>query len=203
MDRKDIMGNGTSDVVTEEAVTRPINPTLRELFTAFMLIGLTGFGGVLPWTRRMIVERRRWMTASEFAEFLPLAQLLPGPNVANIATILGQRYRGPLGSSVAVIGLYFFPSIVTIALGLAYARWSGSPVTTRLLAGLMPAATGLVVATSLKLFGSLPKTLRTAVFALIPAIAVGILKWPLLVVLIITGPLAVWAARREQGQRKG
>jgi len=72
----------------------PDAPTCFELFHNFAIVGLTGFGGVLPWARRMIVERRGWLSDLEFAELLPLAQLLPGPNVANIATLLGRRYRG-------------------------------------------------------------------------------------------------------------
>jgi chromate transporter len=165
---------------------------------AFALVGLTGFGGVLPWTQRMIVDRKRWLNEREFAELLPLAQLLPGPNVANIATILGQRYRGPLGSIVAVFGLYLFPSMVTIGLGLAYARWSSSPITVHLLSGLMPAATGLVVATSLRLVRSLPRTWRTSFFVALTAVTVGILQWPLLAVLALSGPVAVWLAYRTR-----
>ena len=148
------------------------------------------------------MERRQWLDAREFAELLPLAQLLPGPNVANIATILGQRYRGPLGSIAAVAGLYIFPTMVTIGLGFAYARWSGSATADHLLRGLMPAATGLVVATSLRLVASLPRTLRTWVFVSIPAVSVGILQWPLLAVLAVLGPVSVWLTNRsEEGAR--
>jgi chromate transporter len=145
----------------------------------------------------MVVERRRWLDAREFAELLPLAQLLPGPNVANIATILGRRYRGAPGSAAAVVGLYLFPAIVTIGLGFAYARWSDSSVAARLLSGLMPAATGLVVATSVKLIASLPRTWNTCLFVALPAATVGLLHWPLLPVVAMTGPIAVWRAFRQ------
>ncbi len=43
-------------------------PSLGELFKAFLIVSISGFGGALPWARRMIVDQRRWMTAEEFNE---------------------------------------------------------------------------------------------------------------------------------------
>ncbi|HTC12001.1 MAG TPA: chromate transporter, partial [Acetobacteraceae bacterium] len=43
-------------------------PGLAELFAGFFTIGVCGFGGVLPWARWMVVEKRRWMTATEFTD---------------------------------------------------------------------------------------------------------------------------------------
>ncbi len=54
-------------------------PGLLDLFLAFVGISVSGFGGALPWARRAIVERRRWMSAEEFNEAFSLAQFLPGP----------------------------------------------------------------------------------------------------------------------------
>lgn len=167
-------------------------PTLGELFGAFFMIGLTGFGGVLPWARRMLVERRHWLTDREFAEVLPLAQLLPGPNVSNIATILGRKYHGAPGAVTSVCGLYLAPTIITIGVGYAYASWGNAAVTTHLLAGLMPVATGLVIATVLKLLMSLPRDLRNLVLVVAMFVAVGLLKLPLLPVLAVLGPFGSW-----------
>ncbi|NBP96848.1 MAG: chromate transporter, partial [Burkholderiaceae bacterium] len=36
------------------------------LFITFTLIGLSGFGGVLPWARRTLVEQKQWLTSQEF-----------------------------------------------------------------------------------------------------------------------------------------
>ncbi|MFP3564462.1 chromate transporter [Paraburkholderia sp. SIMBA_030] len=177
------------------ALTRP-RPTLSHLFGAFFMIGLTGFDGVLPWARRMLVERRLWLTDREFTELLPLAQLLPGPNVSNIATILGRQYHGALGATAAVGGLYLAPTVFTFSLGYAYARWGDAPVTAHLLAGLMPVATGLVVATVAKLIASLPRDWRNATLVLATFIAIGVLKLPLLLVLAVLGPFGTWLMLR-------
>ena len=74
-----------------------VPPTLLELFLAFALISLCGFGGVLAWSRRMLVEKRQWMTAEEFNDAYALCQFLPGPNVVNLSVVFGQRIRGPAG----------------------------------------------------------------------------------------------------------
>src|SRR6266852_1799007 len=95
-----------------EAVSTPsspsspdLPPTLLELFVAFALISLCGFGGVLAWSRRMLVEERKWMTAEEFNDAYALCQFLPGPNVVNLSVVFGRRIRGPVGSAVAFAGL--------------------------------------------------------------------------------------------------
>ena len=54
-------------------------PSLSELFSAFVIVSISGFGGALPWARRMIVEQRHWMSAEEFNEAFALSQFLPGP----------------------------------------------------------------------------------------------------------------------------
>ncbi len=77
-------------------------PTLPELFVAFALIALCGFGGVLAWSRRMLVEERRWMTAPEFDDAYALCQFLPGPNVVNLSVVFGRRIRGLPGAAVAL-----------------------------------------------------------------------------------------------------
>ena len=184
--------NRRSDGLRDDPpVARP-RPTLGEVFGAFFMIGLTGFGGVLPWARRMLVERRGWLTDREFAEVLPLAQLLPGPNVSNIATIIGRKYHGALGAVTGVCGLYLAPTIITVGVGYAYASWGSAAVTTHLLAGLMPVATGLVIATVLKLLVSLPRDLRNLVLVVTMFVAVGLLKLPLLPVLAVLGPFGSW-----------
>ena len=69
----------------------PHAPSLPQLFLAFLTMSLSGFGGVLPWARRMLVEERRWMTAQEFNDAYALCQFLPGPNIVNLSVVFGSR----------------------------------------------------------------------------------------------------------------
>src|SRR6266403_830657 len=87
-------------------------PGLSALFIAFAKISLAGFGGVLVWARRGIVDQRRWMTADEFNETYALCHFLPGPNVVNLSVVFGSRFgeidalrRILAGVSCAPVGL--------------------------------------------------------------------------------------------------
>ena len=75
-------------------VARSATPRPAALFAAFFSIALSGFGGVLPFARRTLVDRRGWLTAAEFTETLSLCQSLPGPNVVNMSIVVGGRACG-------------------------------------------------------------------------------------------------------------
>ena len=88
------------------AATAPQQPpTLTEIFVAFATISLSGFGGVLAWSRRMMVEERQWLTPEQFNETYALCSFLPGGNILNFSVIFGARFRGARGAAVAVAGL--------------------------------------------------------------------------------------------------
>src|SRR3981189_787624 len=72
-------------------------PSLIVVFVAFARMSLAGFGGVLAFARRGIVEQHRWMTAEEFNETFALCHFLPGPNIVNLSMVFGSRFRGIAG----------------------------------------------------------------------------------------------------------
>src|SRR5436190_6500533 len=103
--------------------TPPIQPGLLELFIAFAKMSLAGFGGVLVWARRSIVDQHRWMTAEEFNESFALCHFLPGPNVVNRSVVFGARFRGVPGAIAALAGLVGPPVIIVTVLAALYARY--------------------------------------------------------------------------------
>ena len=78
-------------------------PGLVALFLAFARMSLAGFGGVLVFARRAIVEQHRWMTADEFNETFALCHFLPGPNIVNLSMVFGSRLRGIAGEPAVPI----------------------------------------------------------------------------------------------------
>ena len=93
-------------------------PSIRAMFNGFFIAGLCGFGGVLPWARRMIVEQRKWLTPAEFTEMLGLCQFLPGGNVMNVTVALGWRFQGiPVVRAACLMGLMAAPVAIVIGLG--------------------------------------------------------------------------------------
>src|SRR5258708_20637237 len=113
----------------ELAISAP--PGLLALFAAFAKMSLSGFGGVLVFARRGIVEQHRWMTAEEFNETFALCHFLPGPNIVNLSMVFGARFRG----IAAFAGLLLPPMALMTILGALYARYGEIDALRRILAG--------------------------------------------------------------------
>lgn len=126
-------------------------PSLSQLFIGFSRIGLAGLGGVLPWARRFLVEQARWLRAEEFNTLLGLCQFLPGPNVVNLAVVVGRRFRGPAGALVAALGLLAGPVTLVIGLGGLYDLYGGLPLAQSVLRGISAVGAGLLMAMSLRM----------------------------------------------------
>jgi len=174
------------------------------LFTSFLKMGLLGFGGVLPWARRVIVDERRWLGDREFAELIGLCQVLPGPNVVNLAVIIGSRSHGLLGSLIAVTGILFVPVGLMLLIATFYASVSHEPIARNAIAGASAAAAGLIIGTAVRLLLQTRPPLRGLLTGGAAFIAVGVLQWPLLwviVVLIVVGVAAEWYAARAVGAK--
>lgn len=172
--------------------------SLRELFWCFSLLGSIGFGGVTPWARRILVDRKHWIDDREFADLLSVGQLLPGSNVSNLAIILGRSYFGWRGAVAAVCGLYLLPLCFILILGVAYQYYGDLPAVQKMLGGVMPVAAGLVIATGIKLARSFPVSAHTVGFGLLTFVAMALLKLTLPVILLAVAPLAIGAAWRSK-----
>ena len=92
-----------------------------DLLRCFFWMGVTSFGGVLPFARRALVEQRGWLSNDEFVELLSLGQILPGPNIVNLTIMLGRRYQGAAGALIAFSALMAAPFVIIILLALLYA----------------------------------------------------------------------------------
>jgi len=177
-------------------------PSLIELFMAFAKISLAGFGGVLIWTRRAIVEQHRWMTAEEFNETFALCHFLPGPNVVNLSLVFGSRFRGIAGGIAAFVGLLGPPMVIVTILAALYSHFGEIPALRRTLAGVSCAAVGLLLSVMVRMMLPLAKKRDWIGLALLVAVfaAVGVLRLPLPIVLTIAIPLSIavtFIARRS------
>src|SRR6201981_3016238 len=118
------------------SISTPNPPTLIALFAAFAKMSLAGFGGVLVWARRGIVDQHRWMSADEFNETFALCHFLPGPNIVNLSMVFGSRLRGIAGGVPAFTGLLLPPTLIMTVLAIIYARFGDVEVLRRILAGI-------------------------------------------------------------------
>ena len=180
------------DMGPEQPEPPPLSPVSRAtLFAAFLKIGLLGFGGVMPWARRVLVEERGWLNDREFAELIGMCQVLPGPNVVNLSVILGARWQGAIGSLLALTGILFVPVIAVIVLATFYASVAHSPIARSAIGGASAAAAGLIIGTAIRLIAGARPPLRVVLLAAAVFIAVGIAQAPLLWVLAVAVPLAI------------
>jgi chromate transporter len=188
----------TAPIQTETAP-----PTCGALFAGFFSIGISGFGGVLPWARRMIVERRGWLSGPEFTDLLALCQFLPGPNIINLSVVLGARFRGLPGAFSAIGGLLAAPLVIVSLLGTVYARFQDDPVVARTIAAVAAAASGLVLAMALKIAWPLRRDPRAIPVAIIACVLLAFIHLSLLLTMAVTVPLGLLLARAPRVRGPG
>ncbi|MGM4986872.1 chromate transporter [Tardiphaga sp. 215_C5_N2_1] len=168
-------------------------PGLLTLFLAFAKMSLAGFGGVLVWARRAIVEQHGWMTPEEFNETFALCHFLPGPNIVNLSVVFGARFRGVPGAIAAFAGLLGPPVVIVTILAILYARFGDIEALRRTLAGVSCAAVGLLFAVIFRMMLPLLKKREPVSLTLLIAVfvAVGVMRWPLPTVLLVSIPVSI------------
>ena len=180
---------------------RSARPSATDLFRGFLHLALISFGGALPWARRIIVERRRWLTGEEFTNLFSLCQFMPGPNIFNLSIVLGGRAHGPLGSLAAAGGFTLVPFVLFLVIGEAYLRAGELPLLRGALDGFAPAAAGMLLSTALKMGVPLVRRrpLEVAPFLALAFAAVALARLPLLATVLVLAPASfavVWVRRR-------
>ena len=193
--------------------TAPLNQprSKTELFVSFTLLALQGFGGVLAVVQRELVEKKRWMTREQFVEDWAVAQIMPGPNVVNLSLMIGGRYFGLAGALAGLAGMLTAPLCVVLMLAVAFGGVSDQAWAQGALRGMGAVSAGLIAAVGLKLISALranpmgmPVCLALAAASFV---GVGVMRWPLAMVLLGTGVLACgWAyvqLARQVGQAEG
>jgi chromate transporter len=172
--------------------------SLSELFFGFLKVGVSGFGGVMPFARRMIVDERRWLTEAEFLDVLSLSQFLPGPNIVNVSVIIGRRFQGVPGSLAATAGLMLMPLVIVLLLATLYAQYAQVDAVRNALGGMSASASGLILATALKLARPVRSSVWQIAVAAAVFVAIALLRVPLVWVLAVACPVALGLAWRTR-----
>jgi chromate transporter len=158
-------------------------------------LALHGFGGVLTWAQRILVEQKRWLRQDEFAEMLALAQVLPGPNICNLSLMIGDKFFGLRGAMAALAGMLSVPLVIALALAALYGEFAALPQVQGAMSAVGAVTSGLIMAMALKLAMGQSQQPMGKPLALVVGlgafVAVGVLRWPLLWVLLALAPLSV------------
>jgi chromate transporter len=171
--------------------------TTKELFIGFSKIGISGFGGVLPWARRTIVEQEKWLTAEEFNAMLGICQIVPGPNIVNLGVCIGSRFAGIPGAFAAVMGLMVGPIAILLMLATLYEHYSYMPIIQGMLRGISAVGVGLIASMGFKMMRAELKYPWMLLVPLFVILAVAYFHLGLGWVVLMASPLAVYLAWKK------
>jgi chromate transporter len=181
--------------IEQAAVQHAARIGLPAIFAAFFRLGVTSFGGgTAGWLYREIVERRQWIDDTQFLSGAALGRMVPGSSGVNLTVQVGQRLRGVPGALTAVFGLLLGPFVIVVALATALTRINQSSVLHAVFDGVAAAAIGLTFATGLKLvrFSAAAAGPLAVTFATV--LCVGLLRWPMIPVVLCLAPLSIGLA---------
>lgn len=125
-----------------------------ELFWSFFKIGLFSIGGgyaAMPLIQSQVVDLNEWLTISQFADIMTIAEMTPGPIAINSATFVGIQIAGLPGAIVATVGCVFPSCMIVMTLAYVYYRFRGLNMVQGILAGLRPAVVAMIASAGISL----------------------------------------------------
>ena len=129
--------------------------TYFNLFLIFFKVGLFSFGGgyaILPLMQHEVVDVNKWISFKEFMDIVAVSQITPGPISINLATHVGYRIGGVIGSTIATTSV-ILPSIIIISLIVIFLKkFNKLPVVQRVFKSLRITVVGLILAAGIALF---------------------------------------------------
>lgn len=166
-------------------------PTLWTVAAAFAAISSTSFGGGQKASIRQQVVSRGWMSADAFMDGLELAQVLPGPNILNLAIYCGQKVRGIPGAVAAFLGASLPPFLIVLAAGALYFKFASNPYVHGALRGCAVGALGLTIGNALELSWDERGSWVSIALLVVTAVVVSVFRMPLLLVLVVFGGIGI------------
>lgn len=176
---------------SDDAPAPAVRPTLLGVALVFAAISSTSFGGGQKASIRQQVVKQGWMDKDAFLEGLELAQVLPGPNILNLAIFCGQRARGVPGAIAAFLGASIPPLLIVLVAGALYFKYSENPFVRGGLRGCAVGALGLTVANALELSWDERNDWVKLLLLALTAVVVSLFKMPLLLVLVVFGGIGI------------
>lgn len=151
--------------------------SLWTLFTLFLRIGCTAFGGfmaLIAVVENHAVERRKWLSHEEILDGVSLATVLPGPIAVNVIAYVGYRLRGVPGALASTIGVVLPAFLLMLSLSAAYFTWGQIPAVGKLFMGFIPAVAAIILVAAWNMGR---KTIKGVPEALIALTAAALMIW--------------------------
>lgn len=125
-----------------------------ELLWSFFQIGLFSIGGgyaAMPLIQHQVVDVHPWLTMTQFADIMAIAEMTPGPIAINSATFVGIQVAGIPGAIVATLGCILPSCVIVMTLAYIYYRFRGLKMVQGILAGLRPAVVAMIASAGISL----------------------------------------------------
>lgn len=125
-----------------------------QLLWSFFQIGLFSIGGgyaAMPLIQHQVVDLHPWLTMTQFADIMAIAEMTPGPIAINSATFVGIQVAGIPGALIATFGCVLPSCAIVMLLGYVYYRYKGLSMVQGVLAGLRPAVIAMIASAGLSL----------------------------------------------------
>lgn len=171
-----------------------------ELFWSFFQIGLFSIGGgyaAMPLIQHQVVDAHPWLTMTQFADIMTIAEMTPGPIAINCATFVGIRVAGLPGAIIATLGCILPSCMIVMTLAYIYYRFRNLTIVQGVLAGLRPAVVAMIASAGISLlilsfYGqrTLPKDLSDINYVSVLIWGAGLLilrKWKLNPIYVMAG----------------
>ena len=166
-------------------------PSVFQIFIEFLVLGATSFGGVVPYLRASLIDKRKWVDDKEFVEMLSISQSLPGLNATNMAVLVGEKLRGWMGAVAGLVGMCLPGGALMFVVGIYYRLHGDHSWATAALKGVAAAAVGLLLSTVVSLSKKALSHKFDFVFMAATVLAVNRLHWSVPRALVIVGILAI------------
>ena len=122
-------------------------PSLVQIFTDFLRLGTTAFGGpsMVAYIRKLAVDRKGWLTPVEFSDGVALCQMVPGATAMQTAAYVGLRLRGVAGAAASFIGFGLPAFLLMLIFAMVYVQTGTLPAVVAVFSGLQAVVIAVVV----------------------------------------------------------
>ena len=168
------------------SVTKTTQPTLLQLFLAFLKLGATAFGGpaMVVHIRTLAVQKKQWLDDVAFRDGVALCQTIPGATAMQASAYVGLRVHGVRGAATSFVGFGLPAFLLMLLLSVLYARFHDASLVASTFAGLRALVVALVGHAAFTFGTSYLKRWQDLVIVPVAALLFWVGLSPVLVILI-------------------
>ena len=158
-----------------------------------------GTDAMLPLIERELVDKRVWISRSEFLDLTAIAQAAPGIFAVNMAIFTGYKLAKTRGAICATSGAVLPSFIIILAIAIFFRNYQNNPVVIRIFKGVRPAVVALIAVPVFRLAKSAKITYKTIWIPVVVVLLVWALHVSPVYIIILAGLGGLcWSARKEK-----